>query len=256
MTQVLHSRKDTKFIPWTINERYSVLVPEFQRAPNGHGTLDYEPARTRSMEDHLSYGDVLFDIGVADGWESVIYSQFVGAENMCLFEPSSTVWTNIKTTWDANNLAKPRSVFWGFVSDRTQLTPTGALINDETLEYRDGWPLSAYRDTLIEEMCFRSLLSTANSIPQTTIDDFVARTKIVPTALSIDVEGAELLVLRGAKQTLLDRHPMIWLSLHDLSGAIEYDYHTTKEEIFSFLAACGYKMTWLENYGDSHWLCQ
>lgn len=256
MTQVLHNTKDTKYIPWRINGRYSVLVPEFQRAPNGHGTMDYEPERTHSMEQHFKKGDVLFDIGIADGWESAIYSQFVGAENMCLFEPSSAVWTNIRSTWEANGLAKPRSTFWGFVSDKTQLKPPAPLIDDETLEYRDGWPASAYRDTMIEEMCFRSLISTANNIPQTTIDDFVTRTNIKPNGMSIDVEGAELVVLKGAKDTLVHHHPLIWLSLHDLSGAIDYDYHTSKEEIFQFLTDRGYKMTWLENYGDSHWLCE
>jgi FkbM family methyltransferase len=256
MTQVLYSQRDVKYIKWLINDTYEVLVPEFQRKPNGRGTLDYEPERTASMEKHLKQGDVLFDIGVADGWESVIYSQFVGPENMCLFEPSSTVWTNIRSTWEANGCAPPRSAFWGFVSDKTQLVPLLPCINDETLEYKNGWPLSAYRDTMIEEMCFRSLISTANNIPQTTVDDFVTRTNIAPKGMSIDVEGAELLVLKGAEQTLRRSHPLIWLSLHDLSGAIDYDYHTTKEEIFGFLTACGYNMTWLEDYGDSHWLCE
>ena len=253
--QALHSQKDTKFVSWLINDRYPVKVPEFQRRPNSVGNLIYEPERTRSMEEHLKQGDTLFDIGVADGWESVVYSSFVGPENVCLFEPSSTVWTNIRTIWEANECAAPRSAFWGFVGDTTQLNPVGPLINDETLEYQGIWPKSAYRDTMIEEMCFRSLLSTSSNIPQTTLDDFVSRTGIVPRGISIDVEGAELLVLRGAKQVLLQHHPMIWLSLHDINGAIEHDYHTTKEEIFQFLADCGYTMTWLENYGDSHWFC-
>jgi FkbM family methyltransferase len=207
------------------------------------------------MEKHLKRGQVLFDIGVSDGWVSAIYAKFVGPENMCLFEPSSAAWANIKADWDANHLKLPKRTFWGFVGDTTQLVPT-ELMAGESLEHKNGWPLSAYNANLQEEATFRSLLSTGRNIPQTTIDDYVLRTFIVPDALSIDVEGAELLVLRGAKKTLDLNHPLIWLSLHDLNGALTYDYRTTKDEVFQFLTEHGYKMTWLEDYGDSHWLCQ
>lgn len=250
--QVLHDRATTKYIHKTFNGRYDILVPTFQRYPR----LEYEPQRCFSMEANLKHGDVLFDVGVSDGWVSAIYAKFVGAENMCLFEPSSQAWTSIKADWDANGLAQPLRTFWGFVGDTTQLIPSAGTIEGETLECKDGWPLAAYADVLKEEACFRSLLSTAQNIPQITIDDFVQTTENVPDGISIDVEGAELLVLRGARQTLKEYHPKIWLSLHDLSGALTYDYHVTKKDVFDFLKSCGYEMTWLENYGDSHWLCQ
>ena len=250
MTQVRHDRSTTKYITKRFNGKYDIQLPTFQRYPRDI----YEPERCFSMEQHLKKGDTLFDIGVSDGWVSAIYAGFVGGENMVLFEPSHAAWANIKADWDANQLAQPRDTFWGFVGDTTQLVAPNPMPG-EYAGYKDGWPMAAYAETLIEEMCFRSLLSTGTNIPQTNLDDYVTRTGIVPTGLSIDVEGAELLVLRGAKQVLLAHHPMIWLSLHDINGALTYDYHTTKEEVFQFLTDCGYTMTWLENYGDSHWFC-
>ena len=252
MTQVYHKRSEVEYIKKTFNGRYDLMIPSFQRYPR----LSYEPERCFSMEKHLKQGQILFDIGVSDGWVSALYAKFVGAENMCLFEPSSQAWSNIKADWDANQLKAPKSTFFGFVGDTTRLHPPLPCLEGESLEYQDGWPLASYRDFLAEEACFRSLLSTQNHIPQTTVDDFVALRHIVPNALSIDVEGAELLVLRGARSTLLAHHPLIWMSLHDLNGALTYDYHTTKKEVFQFLTDAGYKMTWLEDYGDSHWLCQ
>jgi FkbM family methyltransferase len=234
------------------------MIPTFQRLPgntqasDGNYESNYEPERCRSMEKHLKKGDCLFDIGVSDGWISVIYAQFVGAENMCMFEPTWQVWPNIKGIWDANGLAQPRAAFYGFVSDKTQLIPPNATDN---FQYKDGWPVAVYCTTLIEEMTFRSLISTGNNIPQTTIDDFVARTGNIPKGISIDVEGAEFLVLKGAKETLLKYHPLIWLSLHDINGCLTYDYGSSKEEVFQYLTDCGYKMEYLETYGDSHWLC-
>jgi hypothetical protein len=40
------------------------------------------------------------------------------------------------------------------------------------------------------------------------------RVGIVPDALTIDVEGAECNVLRGANQTLFDYEPKVWVSFH------------------------------------------
>ena len=234
-------------------------MPPFQRLPgntraqDGNYIAEYEPRRCESMEQHLKKGDVLFDIGVSDGWLSAIYAQYVGAENMCMFEPTWQVWPNIKAIWEANNLPNPRSAFYGFVSDKTQLVPPEAT---DSFQYKDGWPVSAYWNDLMEEMTFRSLVSTSNAIPQTTIDDFVARTEIVPKGISIDVEGAEFLVLKGAKQTLVKHKPWIWLSLHDINGAITYDFNSSKEEVMAYLQDCNYKATWLEDYGDSHWFCE
>ena len=259
MTQHIHARQDTEYIERSFNGHSTIKIPTWSRLPgdtrasDGNYASVYEPERCRSMEENLKKGDVLFDIGVADGWISAIYAQFVGAENLCLFEPTWQVWSNIKAIWDANNLSTPRSTFYGFVSDTTQLVPPNAT---DSFQYRDGWPISAYMTELLEEMTFRSLLSTANCIPQTTIDDFVTRTGIVPKGFSIDVEGAEFRVLQGAVNTMREHHPLIWLSLHDINGALSYDYHSSKEEVFNWLTARGYTMTWLEDYGDSHWLCR
>jgi FkbM family methyltransferase len=214
----------------------------------------YEPERCLSMEKNLKQGDTLFDLGVSDGWLSAVYAQFVGAENLCLFEPSPDAWPNIKAIWEENKLSTPRSTFCGFVSDKTNLTPT---IPDHDLNQRDGWPLPAYSDNLLGddgEMRFRSVKERAHDTPQTTLDDFVARTGIIPHALSVDVEGAETLVLRGAEYVLRElKVPLVWLSLHTINGALSYDYNSSKEEVLGIMTSYGYDGTWLADEGDAHW---
>lgn len=46
-------------------------------------------------------------------------------------------------------------------------------------------------------------------VPQITLDGFVARTGIQPDLIKIDVEGVELSVVRGAKQTLRSSRPWV-----------------------------------------------
>ena len=49
---------------------------------------------------------------------------------------------------------------------------------------------------------------------QTTLDFFVAKNGCIPELIKIDVEGAEINVLRGAKSVLREYHPEIIISIH------------------------------------------
>ena len=49
---------------------------------------------------------------------------------------------------------------------------------------------------------------------QVTLDKYVADKKIAPDIIKIDVEGAEVSVLAGAKRTLQTFRPLIYLSVH------------------------------------------
>ncbi len=49
---------------------------------------------------------------------------------------------------------------------------------------------------------------------QVTLDAYCARHKLVPEVIKIDVEGAELGVLNGARVTLTSCRPLIFLSVH------------------------------------------
>jgi len=58
--------------------------------------------------------------------------------------------------------------------------------------------------------------STYNKIvkEQITLDSFVAKNGCIPGLIKIDVEGAEINVLRGAESVLKKYHPEIIISVH------------------------------------------
>lgn len=76
-------------------------------------------------------------------------------------------------------------------------------------------------------------------IPTVTLDHCVYGEKLrPPDVIKIDVEGAELLVLRGANRALTEYHPTLFVEVH---GTREH------AECREFLAAKGYRLK--EEYG-------
>ena len=69
----------------------------------------------------------------------------------------------------------------------------------------------------------RGKLDNNGNIPILTIslDMFVSKTKINPNLIKIDVEGAELCVLKGAKNLLSNEKPIILLSTHGYQTKID-----------------------------------
>ena len=68
--------------------------------------------------------------------------------------------------------------------------------------------------------------------------------------IKIDVEGGEMLVLEGARQTLIQKRPVV-LFEHGL-GASEF-YGAGPDQVFSYFTDCGYTIStlqaWLKGEG-------
>jgi FkbM family methyltransferase len=83
------------------------------------------------------------------------------------------------------------------------------------------------------------------SVPTERLDD-VLDEDYVPTLIKIDVEGAELGVLRGAVETLHRHRPFV-LFEHGVGGADLYDARPT--EVFDLLDASGLRLFDLDGVG-------
>lgn len=204
----------------------------------------WERQRVASMERHLKKGDILFDIGTEQGWCDLVYAHIVGPENMVLVEPTPEFWPNIKALWQRNfgsenGFNMPKACYSGFFSNKSE--------NGHIITHND-WPIEAYGD-LIDRNSYRNLSDPSHTtqIQQITLDDFVESSGIIPNAITIDVEGAELLVLRGAEKTLTENNVKVWVSEHDDLGLKEY--RITSEDVKDFMEYLGYKR---EDLGTDH----
>lgn len=223
--------------------QHELLLPSFLASWD---VWDYwERERTESMEKHLKKGDVLFDIGTEVGWLSIIYGRFVGPENMVLIEPTPEFWGNIKHTWQKNFDVNPKATLNGLFSNKSDDPfPIGYYGINGT------YPDAAAND-LIDKLAYTYIHENNAKVPEIKIDDFVKLTKIVPDALTMDTEGAELFILQGAEETLRTHKPMVWASIHPDLG--ERDYGVTKQDVLDFMEALGYEAEYLATDHEEHY---
>lgn len=202
----------------------------------------WEKPRFESMRDNLNRGDVLFDIGTEQGWCNLIYADFVGPENMVLIEPTKEFWGNIKHTWLKNYSVNPRATLCALLSNKTQ---------NNYKPKNEIWCSESNVDFIIDRNKYQYIHENTESIPEVKLDDYVNATKIIPNALTMDVEGAEYLILTGAKETIKKYKPKIWISIHpDMSIR---DYNTTKEQLIDLLTELGYIGKHLSTDHEEHW---
>lgn len=204
--------------------------------------FDYwEKERFHSMRDNLKQGEILFDIGTEQGWCNLLYAQFVGPENMVLIEPTKEFWPNIKQIWEKNGLPEPAGFLSGLLSDKNAFN----VVKDPYC-----WPSEA-EGSMIDRNKYQYIHDNTENIPEITLDKWVEETNIIPNALTMDVEGAELLILKGAKETIKKHHPKIWISVHPDLGL--RDYGVKREETLKFMEDLGYFGKLLATDHEEHW---
>lgn len=221
----------TEMVETFLNGRYKIVLPKHRAdRVEWHQPQGWEKKRLDHMHEHIGKGDVVFYVGSEEG-EFPALCQMWGAE-VVLFEPNPKVWGNTKAIWEANNL-EPPVTFQGFCSEVDRIVDIkGAL--------QHGFPPCA-DDEIVAAHGFKELNKEADNYNQIRIDSINAH---IPTVISLDVEGSEGHVLRGAEATLRKHKPKIYLSLHPEFLRAEFDEWGA--DIRHWLIDMGYKETLID----------
>ena len=173
----------------------------------------WERERLDSMEQWLKPGMTLVDVGTEHGWLTAVYGQFVG--------PIDRPLSN----------ARYATIF-------------------------DGWPAWTSSDgPESPTMAYRYLRDDPVEIPVITIDTIATQLALIGRrvdAITVDVEGAEMAVMRGAAGCLEYSHPIIWISVHP--DMMARDFATPVEELFDFMVSYGYRRQFLATDHEQHHL--
>ncbi len=192
-----------------------------------------------ALARRLKPGDVFFDIGANVGFFTVIGARLVGAHGFVFaFEPLPENVQRARANVEANAFSNVRIL--------------DAAASDH----------SGMGELMVADYVGGSALATAERPPDVkgvlpvrlvTIDELVAQNEIrPPQAVKIDVEGAEIEVLRGMAHTLDTCRPVVVFEIDDRAqDAYDLKYKSCR----TFLEQHGYLVSTLENsYPGAGWI--
>jgi FkbM family methyltransferase len=154
-------------------------------------------------------GDVVLEAGANVGAYTLLFGQWVGSTGRVVaFEPDPSAFEGLERHLSINR-----------VSDR--VTAVAAAVTDGQA---DRMRLMLGESSGISRMASAADgASRVRDVPALSIDNFCDRHHLTPQVIKIDVEGAELGVLRGARATIarggpdlqlyVEMHPQLWPAL-------------------------------------------
>lgn len=156
---------------------------------------DMEPEQTERMASEISAGDIFFDVGANVGYYSILASSIVGKDGLVVsFEPLDRNRSFLEKHKELN------------AAENMQILPFAISDASGTAMFFEGSDPAMGGLTVKDGREFE--------VETVTLDDVVSRIGHTPTVMKIDVEGAEMAVLKGGERTLRSAKPKIFLSTH------------------------------------------
>jgi FkbM family methyltransferase len=174
------------------------LPPKFSR----YYQPDYEKHTVDFINQNCKPGDTVFDLGAHLGLLSVAMARCVApAGRVIAFEPSPFTNKLLKKIVRINHLQKVVEV------------------RAEAVSGSSG--SATFHFTTDEASNANSLMTEAGPdevrVKTIKLDDFAESRTLSPSVIKIDVEGAELQVLKGAARIIQQFRPALWLALHPVA---------------------------------------
>jgi len=182
----------------------------------------------------------ILDIGGHIGTHSILYSQLMNCK-ILTFEPQKKIFELLKTNIENNNITNCR-IFNNAVGHKIMTTTLSDTLYD-------GYDCSIEYDTdKILNYGGIGLGENGEVVEMITIDSLN-----LPKCdyIKMDVEGAEILVLIGARDTIQKNRPFIWFESasknvsDEMKKSMEIDFEI--EDIFIYLSKLGYAFCRLNN---------
>lgn len=161
----------------------------------------WEPETQEALADLLQRGDVLFDVGAATGFHTIIAARHVGPGGRIIaFEPFVENLVALRHNIALNEL-------------------TNVEVIDKAIADSDGVavmvPEASDEVSLVMQRLDREG-ADERSVEVTSLDALLESGRVpAPTVVKMDVEGAEVEVLNGARALLARERPTLLIEVHE-----------------------------------------
>ena len=192
----------------------------------------YERQQTRLFVDLIRPGDVVFDLGAAAGYYTLLAGKLVGASGRVLAcEPA------------AKNLAFLRQHVLANRLTHATVLPIALGGENGTARFRTGTGSGTGQ--------LSSIGSSVVTVRR--LDDLADEQRLWPSFIKLDVEGSELAVLQSGEETIRRYRPTIFLSTHNSKQP------GVRTACLELLASWNYEFQPIEHGKGASladWLCQ
>jgi FkbM family methyltransferase len=191
---------------------------------------DAEPHVISWTQEVLERGDTFLDVGAHAGWVALVASRCVGGDgSVVAFEPSPPL---------ARLLRYQRCVNLAY--NLTVEAAAVGLLSGTTALYLHNSGNSSVNPLIDAAVMYEGQWRSAPEAVEVkawSIDDYCRMARCQPRAVKIDVEGAELMVLKGAQGVISRHKPVLILAVHP-----PLIPERKADELFSVLDRHGYKI--------------
>lgn len=217
-----------------INGRWPLNLPK-HRAERPEWPY-WEATRLAAMHHYIQPGDVVYDIGAEAGDFSALFATW-GAR-VVLIEPNPKAWPTIRAVWEANDL--------------TPMACSLAMVSDVQESFAASLRFGQWPDESQEPIDIAHGFAHIGEgdYPTVTLDWLVFSD--MPDVITMDVEGGEGHVIRGASRVLSEVRPAVFMSIHPQFMADLYGEHP--KEIHDAMKAYGYHGRFLCEDHEQHWV--
>lgn len=186
---------------------------------------------TRLMLKMLQKGDTVFDIGANTGQYSQILCTIIGRDGSYhAFEPIpdsfNALTRNVSRYRHSCQIYLHRVALSNSSVEMPMFIPNNDLTGASLVQHSQHWPAAPGK--------VHPLVTSIEKVPTTTLDHFCSKNNIAANLsfIKCDVEGAELLVMKGASETLRRYRPILLLECYPPWTA-DYEYHP--QDLWRFL---------------------
>jgi len=193
----------------------------------------------------LKEGDVIVDVGANSGLYSIFYSKLVGNTGAVhAFEPDTETFVMLQENISLNNCTN-------IATYNLALSNKASIIEMVSFDPDGFKPKDGDSFKYIKEVAPGSVNNGGNTMTAIKMDDVPELQAIKKIDyIKIDVEGAELLVLQGAIDTIAKHKPVI---IFELSGKWTKRFNYKPYQILVLLKDLGYEM---DEYDIEQWIAK
>lgn len=202
----------------------------------------YSQAQLKLLNQLLSSPDMVYlDAGANVGEQTVFAAKRLTRGQVFAFEPTTEVFRTLCENVRANGFTNVRTIKLGLGDKPCELpiySSQAEVASDGTLN--EGVPTlfrTTERGTLLERVKIVRL------------DDYLAPLNLPRLdVMKVDVEGAEMIVLTGAAETLKRLRPILIVEIHE--GTSHSAGHSVRE-LLDFIQSLGYRLEGLQQDGTT-----